>query len=150
MRNCLLKTNFCLVFANDLGSFRCAMTGGEGVLVSGGWRRCWVQMWITKGPPHRSNPGITETPTVTSCKMGRCQDRLCFAKEWNWKLLLLGYFSFSQGKKSDCFILNECLRRQSRASISHSAEISDFSAPSPIAWGTRWKILHHSKKKDWK
>lgn len=65
----------------------------------GGWRRCWVQMWITKGPPHRSNPGITETPTVTSCKMGRCQDMLCFAKEWNWKLLLLGYFSFSQGKK---------------------------------------------------
>lgn len=113
----------------------------------GGWRRCWVQMWITKGPPHRSNPGITETPTVTSCKMGRCQDMLCFAKEWNWKLLLLGYFSFSQGKKSDCFILNECLRRQSRASISHSAEISDFSAPSPIAWGTRWKIFAPFQKK---
>lgn len=124
MRNCLLKANFCLVLANDLGSFRCARTGGERVLVSGGWRRWWVRIWATKGSPHHSSARDNWNTNSHLLWNRQVSTFALFCKRMELKtsgvvglflFFVLVWFFFPQKKQGNCFILDECLRHQGRA-----------------------------------
>lgn len=122
MRNSLLKANFWLVLANDLGSFRCARTDGEGVLVSRGWRSWWVQMWITKGSPHHSN--ARDNWHINSCLL------------WNGQVKTSGvaffFFSLRKNKGIVLFWMNAWGTRLQHPSLMvQKAELSLL--PHPLA-----------------
>lgn len=129
----LIKCKLLVCLCKWSWEFHMCQDWWSGNTVPGCGRRWWVWVWVTKGSPASPMPRITKTPRVTCCEMCGCQQLLCFAKGWNWKLLL---FFFQEKKKTtgSCFlILNECLRHRVTAPIYRGVESSAFSAPSSLA-----------------